>query len=109
MLLPLSGPLSPRFSNGSQAFKRDQGEAFPGSGKLLAQDDEVRRLKEELRITRMEFTPVELQINSDSNGAVIYGSATKFSSASALRLWRGSEAHCVGSFKVSWSSEISIK
>jgi transposase len=37
-----------------QAVKRDQGEAFPGSGKLKAQDEEIRRLREELRITRME-------------------------------------------------------
>jgi transposase len=36
------------------AYKRDQGEAFPGSGKLTAQDEEIRRLKEENRILRME-------------------------------------------------------
>ena len=36
------------------AFKRDQGGAFPGSGKLTPQDEEIRRLKEELRVARME-------------------------------------------------------
>ena len=37
-----------------QAFKKDQGDAFPGSGKLTPQDEEIRRLKEELRVARME-------------------------------------------------------
>jgi transposase len=36
------------------AFKRDKGGAFPGSGKLSPQDEEIRRLKEELRVARME-------------------------------------------------------
>ena len=36
------------------AHKKGQGEAFPGSGRLSGQDEEIRRLKEELRVTRME-------------------------------------------------------
>jgi len=37
-----------------RAFQKSQGDAFPGSGKLSGQDEEIRRLKEELRVTRME-------------------------------------------------------
>ena len=37
-----------------QAHQRDQGEAFPGSGRLKPKDEEIRRLKDELRIARME-------------------------------------------------------
>lgn len=48
------GASEPSIRQWVQAFKRDQGGAFPGSGKLTPQDDEVRRLKEELRVTRME-------------------------------------------------------
>ena len=36
------------------AYRRERGEAFPGSGRLAPQDEEIRRLKEELRVTRME-------------------------------------------------------
>ena len=36
------------------AYKKSHGDAFPGSGKLSGQDEEIRRLKEELRVTRME-------------------------------------------------------
>ena len=35
-------------------FAADPTDAFPGSGKLKPNDDEVRKLREELRITRME-------------------------------------------------------
>jgi transposase len=37
-----------------KGFKKDREDAFPGSGKLPPQEEELRRLKEELRITRME-------------------------------------------------------
>jgi transposase len=37
-----------------QSFKMKHEDAFPGSGKRSGQDEEIRRLKEELRITRME-------------------------------------------------------
>ena len=48
------GASEPSVRQWVQAFKRDQGGAFPGSGKLAPQDEELRRLKEELRVTRME-------------------------------------------------------
>jgi transposase len=35
-------------------YQKDKEAAFPGSGKLSPQDEEIRRLKEELRVTRME-------------------------------------------------------
>lgn len=48
------GASEPSVRQWVQAFKRDRGDAFPGSGKLTAQDDEIRRLKDEVRILRME-------------------------------------------------------
>ena len=36
------------------AAKRDKGDAFPGSGKLTPQDEELKRLREENRVLRME-------------------------------------------------------
>ena len=36
------------------AVKGHGSNAFPGSGRLRPDDDEVRKLREELRITRME-------------------------------------------------------
>ena len=36
------------------AYRQDRGDAFPGSGRLKPKDEELRRLREELRITRME-------------------------------------------------------
>jgi transposase len=35
-------------------FKADAEASFPGSGKLKPQDDELKRLREEVRILRME-------------------------------------------------------
>lgn len=35
-------------------FKSDGGDAFPGSGKLKPQDEEVRQLREQLRRVTME-------------------------------------------------------
>ena len=48
------GASEPSVRQWVQAYKKSQGEAFPGSGKLNSQDEEIRRLKEELRVTRME-------------------------------------------------------
>src|SRR5262245_54993101 len=48
------GDSEPSIRQWVAAFKRDQGGAFPGSGKLSPQDEEIRRLKEENRILRME-------------------------------------------------------
>lgn len=48
------GASEPSIRQWVQAYKRDHGEAFPGSGNLTAQDEEIRRLKEENRILRME-------------------------------------------------------
>lgn len=48
------GASEPSIRQWVAAFKRDQGGAFPGSGKLSPQDEEIKRLKEELRVTRME-------------------------------------------------------
>jgi transposase len=36
------------------AAKRDNADAFPGSGRQTPQDEELKRLREELRVTRME-------------------------------------------------------
>jgi transposase len=46
------GASEPSVRQWVQAFKKGAGEAFPGSGKLSPQDEEIRRLKDELRITR---------------------------------------------------------
>jgi transposase len=48
------GASEPSVRQWVHAYKRDNASAFPGSGKLSPKDDEIRRLKEELRITRME-------------------------------------------------------
>lgn len=48
------GVSEPSLRQWVRAYRRDKGDAFPGSGKLTPQDDEVRRLREELRITKME-------------------------------------------------------
>lgn len=48
------GASEPSIRQWVQAYRREQGGAFPGSGKLAPQDEEIRRLKEELRVTRME-------------------------------------------------------
>jgi transposase len=37
-----------------KAFENDQADAFPGSGKLTPQDEELRRLREENRQLKME-------------------------------------------------------
>lgn len=37
-----------------RAYKEDPNRSFPGSGKLKPQDEEMRKLREELRVTRME-------------------------------------------------------
>lgn len=48
------GVSEPSLRQWIKQYRQDKDEAFPGSGKLKAQDEELRRLKEELRVTRME-------------------------------------------------------
>ncbi len=48
------GASEPSIRQWVAAYRRERGEAFPGSGRLAPQDEEIRRLKEELRVTRME-------------------------------------------------------
>lgn len=48
------GVSEPSLRQWVKKYRLDKGDSFPGSGKLSPQDEEIRRLKEENRILRME-------------------------------------------------------
>jgi len=48
------GVSEPSLRNWIKAYRRDQGDSFPGSGNLKPHDEEIKQLKDELRIARME-------------------------------------------------------